>query len=150
MDSREFFTQARDAALSIDRRVSAIERLKGDIGLKAQTYGPKGRSGGIADPSRGYDRRIDAIDRLDREIEAARAIVADAETVCLGIEAANPHNKGWSDAIYLYYLQGMLWKQAARYMGYSTKHTVRLANAGLDWVDGVGIARARGYGEGAV
>lgn len=145
MDSREFFFSAREAARNLARWSRTLEVLESENGVRAQTYEPKTRSGYFRDATSRIDRNIDARERVERSIDGALETIGDAEEVCDGIAEANPHNRVWSESVYLYYVSGLSWDQVGERMGYSKRQCQRFAAAAMDWVDGVGIARAREY-----
>ncbi len=151
MTAREYFEAARAAQRHIDGRIAAIRAMRAREGVRAQGYDAIGRSSGASDPTAATDARMDAEARAVSELAACEAEVEGARAVCRGVRAANPLHPLWGDALELHYLELMKWDEAGRYCGVTGEAMRRAAYAALDWVDLVGIARAReGMGQAAL
>ena len=142
MTSREYFESASVAQRCIDGRLAAIRSMRDREGVRAQGYEAVGRSG-FADPMSATDERIDAEARARSELAEYEAEVERARAVCRGIRAANPLHPLWGDSLELHYIELMTWDDAGRLCGVTGEAMRRAAYAALDWVDAVGIARAR-------
>lgn len=143
MGAREYFEQARSAQRRIDGRLAAIRAMREREGARARALGAVGRASGVSDPMRAVDARMDAEGEARRELAALSAEVDDARAVCRGVRLANPAHPLWGDALELHYIETLSWEDAGRYCGVSGEGMRRAAYAALDWIDSVGIARAR-------
>lgn len=143
MTAREFFEAARAAQRHIDGRLAAIRAMRERESVRSPGYDAVGRSFGSSDPMAAADALVDAEEAARSELAAYEREVADARAVCRGIRAANPTHPLWGNAVELHYLDLMGWDEAGRYVGASGESMRRAAYAALDWVDAVGIARAR-------
>ena len=111
-------------------------------GLRAQGYDAIGRSGS-SDPMRQTDARIDAEGRARAELAECESLVADARAVCRGVRIANPTHPQWGDVLELRYVEAMDWDSTGRALGVTGSGARQAARAALDWIDSVGLARAR-------
>lgn len=143
MTARELFEDASSAQRRIDGRLAALRSMRAREGVRAQGYEAVGRSPGHGDPMRLTDSRIDAEASARSELAALEAEVESARAVCRGVRLANPSHPLWGDALELHYIELMTWDEAGRYVGATGEGMRRAAYAALDWVDSVGIARAR-------
>lgn len=143
LTAREFFEGARAAQRSIDRMQAAMAAMVAREGVRAQRYdlAGKGAARNPNDPTP-TDTRIDYERRYGSEIAELRAQVEDAERVARGVNDANPATLP-GDALILRYCCDMGWQSVALAMGVSPRTAQRLTDAALDWVDAVGVARAR-------
>lgn len=143
MTSREYFESARSAQRLIAGRIAAIRSMRSREGLRGQSFEAVPLSGAARDPMRATDSRIDAERDALRELDSYRRDVVDARRVCAGIRLANPLHPLWGDSIELHYLELMGWDEIGRRLGISASCVRYNCRQALDWVDSVGIARAR-------
>lgn len=149
--AREYFESARAAQRRIDGRLAAIRAMREREGARAQSYEAIGRGSGASDPMRPVDSRIDAERAAMAELAECERVVADARAVCRGVRAANPHHPVWGDVLELRYIELHDWERLGRALGMSASGVRQACAAALDWVDHVGIARARdGLGQTAL
>ena len=150
MDAREYFEEARAAQRHIDGRLAAIRAMRERQAVRAQGYEVVGRSPAASDPLAATDELVDAERAARSELEGYEREVASAREVCRGIRRANPAHPVWGDVLELHYLELLGWADAGRYLGMTSEGARRAAYAALDWVDAVGLARARaGLGQAA-
>lgn len=150
MNAREYFEDAGSCQRLIDGAMARLEAMRAVEGARAQGYGPCGPGGG-ADPMARTDARLDYEARIEREIAGYRATVEGAQAVLAGVRAANPGHPLWADAVELRYIFGRKWDAVGDSLGVSERTARDECAACLDWVDAVGIARAReGMGQAAL
>ena len=143
LTARELFESAASAQRRIDGRLAAIRAMREREGVRAQGYEAVGRGTGHGDPMRATDARIDAEAAARDELAALEAEVESARELCRGVRIANPSHALWGDALELHYVELMTWDEAGRYVGATGEGMRRAAYAALDWIDAVGVARAR-------
>lgn len=151
MDSHEFFESVRAAQRGIDRRMAVLDSMREREAVRAQRYdsGPHGR-GGEDHSMDATIARIDFEGRAEKEIEDLRAEVDDGRSVCAGVRAANPCTR-WGDVLELRYCEDWPTRRIATVLDVSERTVCGDIAAALDWVDSVGIARAReGMGQAAL
>lgn len=141
--AREYFEQARADQRRIDAVLTRIRSMAAREGARAQSYEAIGRGSGASDPMRAVDARMDAEMSARAELSRYESGIADARAVCAGVRAANPSHPLWGDAIELHYIELMGWAEIGRYLGCTGEAVRRAAYAALDWIDAVGVARAR-------
>lgn len=143
--AREYFESARCAQRSIDARLNAIASLRAREGARTQRYDRIGGAskGGVPDGMAATDARMEAEGRAESELVYLYAQVEGAREVCRGVRAANPHNRAWGDVLEFRYIEDMDWRGVAVAMGASERKCREWHDSALDWVDGVGIARAK-------
>lgn len=143
MTAREFFESARSAQRSIDRRQAAMASMVAREQVRAQRYDRIGGAG-FSSPNAvsPTDARIDYERRYESEIAELRAQVDDAERVARGVNVANPLTHP-GDVLILRYCCDMPWAVVATSMDVTPRAAQAQAAQALDWVDAVGIARAR-------
>lgn len=147
--AREYFEAARSAQRSIDAHINLIASLRAREGARTQRYGRIGGAskGGVPDGMAATDARMAAEDGAESELRYLYGQVEDARAVCRGVRAANPCNRFWGDVLELRYIEDMCWPAVADALMASERQCRTWHDRALDWVDGVGIARAR-TGEG--
>lgn len=143
MDVREYFDSVRDAQQSINGRLESIASMREREGLRAQRYDLAGGGSGNHDAMRATDIRMDAEAAARQELEDLYAIIADGREICRGIRAANPTHRIWGDVLEFRYCDAMQWKQVGRALGICIRKAQIEHDNALDWVETVGIARAR-------
>ena len=142
MDAREYFEGVRSAVRARERCRRRIEAMRAAEGLRGASLSALPSGGGVSDPMRRTDARIDAEALAMRELAQYDGIIADGFTVCAGVRAANPSQR-WGDALEARFCLDSTWELAARILEVTRQQAQRDADAGLDWVDLVGIAAAR-------
>ncbi|WP_329738129.1 hypothetical protein [Collinsella sp. CM84Y_54] len=99
---------------------------------------------------RATDLRMDAEKSAASEIRDLADQVEEGRELCRGIRAANITQR-WADALELHYIEDMPWHQTANALGVSERQAQVDVSCALDWVDSVGMARARtGLGQAAL
>lgn len=147
MTAREYFEGARAAQRRIDGCLARIEAMRSREGMRAQRYDVIGHGGGgNHDAMSMTDARIDAEARMRSEMSQLAAMVEDAREVCRGVRAANPRSR-WGDVLELRYCDDVDWRRLASFLRISERQAHADHDAALNWVDLVGLARAR-EGEG--
>lgn len=142
MTAREYFEGARSAQQAIDRRYATMEAMLAREGVRAQRYDRLGRGSALPNAVTPTDVRLDYERRGAAEIAALRSQVEDAEAVARGVNAANPTTM-LGDVLMLRYCSAMPWQNVAAALGLTPRAAQMQAAQALDWVDAVGIARAR-------
>lgn len=143
MTAREYFEGARAAQRRIDGCLARIEAMRSRESVRAQRYDAIGKSyGGDHDAMRATDARMDAEARMQSEMSQLGSMVEDARAVCRGVRAANPHNR-WGDVLELRYCDDVDWRRIASYLRISERQAHADHDSALNWVDLVGVARAR-------
>ena len=150
MTAREYFEYIRACQRSIDRRLAIIASRRARESVRAQTYDAIGHGTGNRDAMRATDLRIDAEKSAASEIRDLTDQVEEGRELCRGIRAANITQR-WADALELHYIEDMPWHQTASALGVSERQAQVDVSCALDWVDSVGMARARtGLGQAAL
>lgn len=144
MDAREYFEAARAAQRHIGGLIASIRAMREREGVRAQGYEAIGRSPGHGDPMRLTDARMDAEAEAYADLDGCQRTVDEALAVCHGVRAANPTHPQWGDVLRLRYIEMLDWDSCGRALGITGSGARQAARAALDWVDSVGIARARG------
>lgn len=144
MTAAEYFEAARDCVRRLDRYASMIAAMRSRERVRAQRYdvGPRGK-GGVRDFTAPTDSRIDMEARFEFERAGMEGEVSDARSLCSGVRAANPHHSIWGDALELRYIEDLPWRPVADALLVSESQARAEVRAALDWIDSVGIARAR-------
>lgn len=150
--AREYFENAKSAQRAIDRRLTALDEMRAREQVRAQRYDRiGGGKGGVSDPMRATVERMDAEDAARAELAQLYSIVDDARAVCSGVRVANPQNREWGDVLELRYCEDMDWRGVANAMVASERQCRAWHNAALNFVDSVGLARAReGMGQATI
>lgn len=150
MDAREFFESVRSAVRARERCRRRIEAMRAAEGLRGASLSALPSGGGVSDPMRRTDARIDAEAQAVRELAQYDEAVSDGYAVARGVRAANPTQR-WGDVLEARYCMDAQWELVARILGVSAHTAQQDAAAALDWVDSVGIAAARdGCGQAAL
>lgn len=119
-------------------------------GARAQAYDSIGHGTGALDAMRATDSRMDAEESAAAEIRDFAGQVEEGRELCRGIRAANITQR-WADALELHYIEDLPWRQTAGALGVSERQAQVDVSCALDWVDSVGMARARtGLGQAAI
>ena len=151
--AKEYFEAARSAQRSIDAHINMIASLRAREGARTQRYDRIGgvSKGGKPDGMAATDARMAAEDGAESELRYLYGQVEDARGVCRGVRAANPCHRVWGDVLELRYCEDMCWTAVANSVLASERQCRTWHDQALDWVDGVGIARARtGAGQAAL
>jgi hypothetical protein len=139
--ARDYFEQARACQRTIARRLAVLESMTQREAVRAQRYDVIGH-GSCADAMAVTDARLDAEASLVNELRDYRAELAGAREVCRGVRLANPTQR-WGDALELRYIEDMPWRLVSQSLGVSERQAQCDVSCALDWVDMVGISRAR-------
>lgn len=151
MTAEEYFEIARDTVRRIERHPYMVQAMLSRETCKAQSYDSIGHGSGSTDARTLTDSRMDMEERFRRERDGMLAVVEDARAVCRGVRAANPHHSLWGDALELYYIEDMTIDTLACALYISRSQAYIELQRALEWVDAVGIARARdGMGQAAL
>ena len=151
MNAREYFETVRAAQRGIDRRLAVLASMRERETVRAQRYdaGPHGM-GGENHSMEATVSRMDYESRAECEIADLRAEVDGGRSVCAGVRAANPTSR-WGDMLELRYCEDWPTRRIATVLDVSERTVCGDIAAALDWVDSVGIARAReGMGQAAL
>lgn len=130
-------------AASVERRrIQELQAQAESLGSQAPSTG--GHNG--APPSSSIEsdvvNMVQAQDDYASSVESFRAEVARAATVLDGMAQAGIHERKWSGALSLRYINGLSDNAAARIMCVSTRTFDRYISCGIEWLDTVGKARA--------
>lgn len=151
MTAEEYFEIARDTVRRIERHPSMVQVMLNRETCKAQSYDSVRHGSGSTDARTLTDSRMDMEERFAREYSGMLAVVEDARAVCRGVRAANPHHSLWGDALELYYIEDMTIDTLACALYISRSQAYIELQRALEWVDSVGIARAKdGMGQAAL
>lgn len=137
MDAMELFEEAR-------RCSERIEELQCAIGEPPPSRSSDGmpRGGGTSDPTaRMAEHAIDGVADMEREMESCQQVVGEALAIVDGLRRA--FETPWWRAVELYYIDRLSWAQVAEEMGIPKRTCLRWRDSAFDWVDFVGVARAR-------
>ena len=139
--ARQYFEGARAAMRMIDARKAMLQRLKDGELPRAASYDPmpKGK-GGVSDPMRATDERMDAEGDLLREIEALEDEVAEARLLCKRVRVIDPTCYG-GGLIDLHYFGFLSWKEAGAYLGISETLARQEANRAFKLIEDLGVQR---------
>lgn len=130
--------------------MAIIASMRARESVRAQTYDAIGHGTGNRDAMRATDSRMDAEKSAASEIRDLSDQVKEGRELCRGIRAANITQR-WADALELHYIEDMTWHQTASALGVSERQAQVDVSCALDWVDSVGMARARtGLGQAAI
>ena len=105
MSARDFFESVRSAAIDADSITRRIQAMESREGVRAQTYGPRGR-GGVRDAMAATDARMDFEGRIERRreedyrlIDAACSVIYGADQSTGGVGAIL--GAAYADALWL-------------------------------------------------
>ena len=150
MDARSYFEGVRAAQRGIDRRLAVMESMRRREQVRAQRYDASGKGTARTDFMGATDERIDYESRCAGEIAGLRREVAEGRAVCSGVRSANPGRR-WGDVLEWRYCEDRSVQEVSDLLGISVRSVTADIAAALDWVDMVGVARARtGVGRAAV
>lgn len=147
MTAREYFDGVRDAVRR-RREAELFVEFDGD-----DWRPPRAPGVGVGDPTANAavyraDVLAERLDEARREIESCEEVIGGALELIAGIGAAlGGRGAPYADVLELYYIDLMTWGDVANELGCSDRYCRMLRNVALDWVDAVGLPRARG-GEG--
>ena len=150
MTAEEYFEIAREHVRRIKRHPYMVQAMLSRETCKAQSSTPSGTAGqhGRPRPHRFAHGHGGA---LPPRAHGHVAVVEDARAVCRGVRAANPHHSLWGDALELYYIEDMTIDTLACALYISRSQAYIELQRALEWVDSVGIARAKdGMGQAAL
>ena len=134
-NAREYFAHIATLPRRIEDVNSAI--VEGGEGLRPRT----GTASGPHDPTAARAIwHMEAIERLECELEWMQAEIAEAHRVCVGVSLAMGDNYG--SALEMHYIDLLTWDEVAAELGAAKRTCIRWRDVACDWVDAVGIRRA--------
>lgn len=147
MTSREYFDALRDACARMEvvrRELWRLEDISEAFDERAAGGGGK-PSGGYSDPMDRVVVLIDRRKRLSGELVELEAQVGDGLAVIEGVRRGLGDR--YADVLDARCVDALSWDDAAFEVGCSKRSAMRRYDTACDWVDAVGLARARA-GEG--
>lgn len=148
----DLFHAARDAAIDIERTSRTIASLQSKEGVRAQGYGPSGR-GGVSDPMRATDVRVDYEERVRSRREENYALI---DLACAVIYGSDQSGSGgvdamlgprYADTLWWRYCAAATWAEVAEGTGMSERWCRDAERVAFDEIDAYGILRmAEGNG----
>lgn len=137
-NAREYFEHVSTLPRRIEEVNAAI--VEGGEGLR-----PRPRHGGHSGPHDPTAARaighMEAVERLEFELESMQAEIAEAHRVCVGVSRAMGDNYG--SVLEMYYIDLLTWDEVAAELGAAKRTCIRWRDVACDWVDAVGIPRAK-------
>ena len=151
MSARDFFESVRSAAIDADSITRRIRAMESREGVRAQTYGPRGR-GGVLDAMAATDARMDFESRIERRreedyrlIDAACSVIYGADQSTGGVGAIL--GAAYADALWWRFCAAATWPEVAEGTGMSERWCHDAVGVALDVIDSYGIERmAMGLG----
>lgn len=149
--ARDFFEAVRDASRDAERTSRTIKAMESREGVRAQTYGPRGR-GGPHDAMAATDARMDYEARYRRRIEEDYRLIDAACDVIYGADQSTGGvgailGAPYADVLWWRYCAAATWPEVAEGTGMSERWCRDAVGVAMDVVDSYGVARmARGLG----
>lgn len=139
--AREYLCAARDAAALIVDYERRVSRARDKCGLRARNL-ESSSHGAVLDAMRHVDALVDMEEAAPRELRDAVSEVADAARVLFGVARAG--SPAWARVLRDRYLLLRPWGEVARMNGMATSaEAEQVADVAVDWLDSLGVARAR-------
>lgn len=151
MSARDFFESVRSAAIDADSITRRIRAMESREGVRAQTYGPRGR-GGVRDAMAATDARLDFESRIERRreedyrlIDAACSVIYGADQSTGGVGAIL--GAAYADALWWRFCAAATWPEVAEGAGMSERWCKDAVGVAMDVIDSYGLERmSRGLG----
>lgn len=152
MRARDFFDEVRAAAIDAERARRMLDAMTAREGVRAQGYEPHS-AGGIADPMRATDARIDREAGWRDRIERDYALIDEACAVIYG-----PGNTGGiasllglptADAVWWRFCGAASWEKVSKAVGYSRRWCIGACATAFDLIDSLGIGAVKAGDGGA-
>lgn len=149
--ARDFFEAVRDASEDAERTSRTIRAMESREGVRAQSYGPRGR-GGSHDPMAATDARMDYEERYRRRVEEDYRLIDEACDVIYGADQSTGGvgailGAPYADALWWRYCAAATWPEVAEGAGMSERWCRDAVGVAMDVVDSYGLERmARGLG----
>lgn len=138
LNAKETFEDAARAARRLAVVVSELAAM--DEAWHHGEWLPCGSGGRYRDPTAGRaEYRMARTDRLNAERAELAQIVAEARALTAGVAALLGSSYG--DALTQRYIEGRPWQEVADKLGVSLSTARNRANAALDTIDSLGMAR---------
>lgn len=140
--ARDYFEGVRAARRLIDGAHARLELMRSKEGPRPHPFEAVGHASGATDPMEATRARMDAEAKIRAEVRGYADEVAAGRAVCAGVRAANPSLR-WGDALEMRYCDDADLTVVASALGITTRTLCRDISEALDWVDAMGLARAR-------
>lgn len=149
--ARDFFASVRDAARDADRTTGIIRSMEAREGVRAQTYGPRGR-GGVRDAMAATDARMDFEERYRRRLDEDYELIDRACDVIYGADQSTGGvgailGAAYADALWWRFCAAATWPDVAEGTGMSVRWCKDAVGVAMDVVDSYGLERmSKGLG----
>ncbi|MGN9233696.1 hypothetical protein ACTM8Z_00095 [Atopobiaceae bacterium HCP3S3_D6] len=149
--AHDFFEAVREASRDAERTRRAVSRMESREGVRAQSYGPRGR-GGTRDAMAATDERMDYEERCRARVEADYALIDAACDVIYGRDQRTGGvgallGAAYADALWWRYCAAATWPEVAAGTGMSERWCRDAVRAATDVADAYGLERmASGLG----
>ena len=136
----EFFAEVSRAAAEVGRLWAVVE--SGGESAVAQGGGGGGSSRAVSDPTGGLAlAMLAAVEAAKERLPAAEALVGEGLAVIAGVK--RQLGQAYGAVLELRYVDGLRWEEVAEQAGASRRTCLRWHGVALDYVDSVGLDRAR-------
>ena len=144
MTAREYFEQARAAAIDRERVMQLHGNLTGREGLQSVSYDGNGGGCGVSDPMKATDIRIDFEQTMQERLAADDATLDEAFVLLYGADGRGGVYKvigsKYADVLCGYYLYLDSWSELADTLNYDSRYLRNIRDIALAKIDEIGFA----------